>query len=59
VKGAHVSAPLEWKEVTHKLHPSQFNIENILDRVKKKGDLFKPVLTGTTNLDKALKLLNG
>ncbi len=54
-KGATVSTPLDWKEVTHKLHPSQFTIENILERVQKKGDLFEPVLTGTTNIEKALK----
>ncbi|WP_276502083.1 DNA ligase D [Terrimonas pollutisoli] len=57
-KGATVSTPLDWKEVTHKLHPSQFTIENILERVEKKGDIFKPVLTGSTNIDKALKNLN-
>ena len=57
-KGATVSTPLEWKEVNHKLHPSQFTIENILSRVEKKGDLFLPVISNTTNIDKALKLLN-
>lgn len=56
--GATVSAPLEWKEVTHKLHPSQFTIENIFERTEKKGDLFKLVLTGSTNIEKALKNLN-
>ncbi len=58
VKGAHVSTPLEWKEVNHKLHPSQFTIENIQARVEKKGDLFKSVLTGSTNIHQALKLLD-
>ncbi len=57
-KGATVSTPLDWKEVTHKLHPSQFTIENILSRVEKKGDLFLPVISNTTNINKALKLLN-
>lgn len=56
-KGATVSTPLEWKEVNHKLHPSQFTIVNIFKRLEKKGDLFKPVLTGTTNIGKALKNL--
>jgi bifunctional non-homologous end joining protein LigD len=58
VKGANVSTPLEWKEVTHKLEPSQFNMKNIFTRLKSKGDLFKPVLTGSNNIQKALKLLN-
>lgn len=57
VPGAHVSAPLDWKEVNHQLSPSQFTIENMLARVKKKGDLFRPVLTGTTNIKQALKAL--
>lgn len=56
-KGATVSTPLHWKEVSHKLHPSQFTIENTLARLEKEGDLFKPVLTGSTNIEKALKLL--
>jgi bifunctional non-homologous end joining protein LigD len=55
--GATISTPLDWKEVTHKLHPSDFTIENILERVKKKGDLFKPVLNAASNIDKALKNL--
>src|SRR6186997_643852 len=57
VSGASVSTPLEWKEVNHKLHPSQFTIENLLKRVEKKGDLFRPVITDSTNITKALKLL--
>ncbi|MEO5563076.1 MAG: DNA ligase D [Chitinophagaceae bacterium] len=56
--GATVSTPLDWKEVNHKLHPSQFTINNILERVKKKGDLFAEVLAGSTNIQKALKIFN-
>ncbi|MEP7377150.1 MAG: DNA ligase D [Chitinophagaceae bacterium] len=57
-KDATASAALEWKEVNHKLKPSQFTIENILERVEKKGDLFQPVITGSTDINKALKVLN-
>jgi len=57
-KGATASAALEWKEVNHKLDPSQFTIENMLDRVEKKGDLFLPVISESTDINKALKLLN-
>jgi bifunctional non-homologous end joining protein LigD len=57
VKGANASTPLDWKEVNHQLHPSQFNIRNIRERVQKKGDLFLPVLNGSTDIKKALKAL--
>ncbi len=56
--GATVSTPLEWKEVNHDLHPSQFTIENIFERVEKKGDLFSKVLTGSNDMLKALKLID-
>lgn len=56
-EGATASTPLDWKEVNHKLHPSQFTIENLLSRVEKKSDLFLPVITESTNIDKALKSL--
>ncbi|WP_205499683.1 non-homologous end-joining DNA ligase [Rufibacter psychrotolerans] len=42
--GAPVSTPLDWKEVKTGLHPSQFTIHNVPARVKKRGDLFQPVL---------------
>lgn len=57
--GATVSTPLEWKEVKPGLHPSQFNIHNIMERVKKKGDLFSAVLGKGIDLNKTLKLLGG
>ena len=57
VPGATVSAPLDWKEVNHKLSPSQFTIENIFQRIKNKGDLFLPVLSETNSIEKALKKL--
>jgi bifunctional non-homologous end joining protein LigD len=42
--GATVSTPLQWQEVKKGLHPSQFTIKNVPDRVKKLGDIFQPVL---------------
>ncbi len=42
--GATVSTPLEWKEVKKGLTPEQFTIRTIDKRLKKKGDLWKPVL---------------
>lgn len=55
--GATVSTPLEWKEVKPGLHPSQFHIKNVAERVKKKGDLFSAVLGKGIDLGKTLKLL--
>ncbi|MGM8363571.1 DNA ligase D [Flavobacterium sp. ARAG 55.4] len=57
VKGAWISTPLEWKEVDAKLHPSQFTIKNILKRLEKKGDLWRPVLGKGINIKKILTLL--
>ncbi|HEY0679239.1 MAG TPA: DNA ligase D [Chitinophagaceae bacterium] len=57
--GATVSTPLEWKEVKPGLHPSQFTIYNIMERLKKKGDLFSGVLGKGIDLNKTLKLLEG
>ena len=59
VPGATVSTPLEWKEVNHKLSPRQFTIQNIHQRIKKKGDLFLPVISGSNSIEKAMKALNG
>jgi bifunctional non-homologous end joining protein LigD len=55
--GATVSAPLEWKEVKRGLKLSAFTMHNILKRIEKKGDLFKGVLTGKTDLGKCAKKL--
>ena len=55
---ASVSTPLEWKEVNKKLHPSQFTLKNTAERLKKKGDLFKPVITLSNDIERALNLLS-
>lgn len=56
-KGASVSMPLEWDEVVPGLSPTDFNIYNALERIEKKGDLFKPVLGKGFDMEKALKNL--
>ncbi|HMH32539.1 MAG TPA: non-homologous end-joining DNA ligase [Puia sp.] len=53
--GAPVSTPLEWKEVKKGLSPLDFTMFNIMARLKKKGDLFKPVLQKGIELKDALK----
>lgn len=57
IEGARVSTPLGWNEVNEKLMPQQFTIKNILSRIKKKGDLFKPVLGPGFDMEKVLKKL--
>ena len=45
VSGARVATPLTWKEVEDmQIHPSDFTIKNIPERIRKNGDLFKEVL---------------
>jgi DNA ligase D-like protein (predicted polymerase)/DNA ligase D-like protein (predicted 3'-phosphoesterase) len=58
--GATVSAPLEWSEVeSRKISLKDFTIENMLERVKKKGDLFKGVLSEKQNLEEAFEKTKG
>lgn len=57
--GATVSMPLQWQEVKTGLSPSQFNIYNALERLKKTGDIFTPILKKGIDLKKCLKALGG
>lgn len=56
-KGASVSMPLDWNELKPGLLPIDYTIENALERIKDKGDLFKPVLGKGIDMMKALELL--
>src|SRR5581483_5653219 len=55
--GATVSTPLLWSEVKKGLDPSRFTIKTIFARLKKKGDLFKPVLGKGVDLAQATQRL--
>lgn len=58
VPGAPVSTPLEWKELTRELKPSDFTIETIIPRVKKRGDIWEDFRKHRgINMLKALKKL--
>jgi bifunctional non-homologous end joining protein LigD len=50
--------PLRWKEVKSGLKPSDFNIHNALQRIKKTGDIFSGILGKGINLEKCLKRLD-
>ncbi|WP_294217043.1 DNA ligase D [uncultured Chryseobacterium sp.] len=56
-EGASVSMPLEWNELKPGLKPTDFTIHNALERIKKKGDLFKPVLGKGIDMMAALEML--
>lgn len=55
--GATVSMPLHWDEVKKGLSIKDFNIKNSVERIKRVGDIFKPVLTDGIDLGKVLKKL--
>lgn len=55
--GATVSMPLYWEEVKKGLEMKDFTITNAIDRLKEKGDIFKPVLGKGINMSTALKKL--
>ncbi len=52
--GAPVSTPLKWTELKHGLKPTDFNIKNIEKRLKKVGDLWKPVMGNGVDMKKVL-----
>lgn len=56
-KGAPVSMPLEWTEVKAGLKPTDFNIHNAQERLKEKGDLYKPILGKGIDMLAAIKKL--
>lgn len=55
---APVSMPILWEELNFGLKPTDFNIYNALERIKKNGDLFKPVLGKGIDMLKALESLS-
>jgi len=55
--GAPVATPLDWKEVVRGLRPEDFRIDNTVERFRRVGDLFAPVLEGGQRLEPALEKL--
>ncbi len=56
--GAPVSMSLDWEEVKPGLKIADFNIQNAVQRVLERGDIFKPVLGKGINMRQALKKLS-
>jgi bifunctional non-homologous end joining protein LigD len=52
--GATVSMPLHWNEVKKGLKMTDFTIHNAVDRLKKEGDIFLPVLGKGINLKQVI-----
>jgi bifunctional non-homologous end joining protein LigD len=55
--GAPVSTPLRWEELKPELDFRDFTMDAVLERVRRQGDLFEPVLHGRQALGPALKTL--
>ena len=53
---APVSTPLAWDEVKRGLRPTDFRIDNAIERFERVGDLFAPVLKRKQKIEKALKI---
>jgi bifunctional non-homologous end joining protein LigD len=53
--GAPVSTPLHWYELTEGVRPRDFSMAVALERVRRLGDLFEPVLEGGQSLGPALR----
>jgi bifunctional non-homologous end joining protein LigD len=55
--GATVSMPLYWEEVKKGVKMKDFTIKNAMERIKREGDIFKPVLGKGIDLPKILEKL--
>ena len=53
---APVSAPVTWEEIERGIEIQDFRIDNMLERLKRTGDLFRPLLlqSGRFNLSRSL-----
>lgn len=56
--GAPVSAPLDWKELKKGLKITDFNIQNMPDRLQENQDIFQSVLHEKIDMEEALSHLN-
>jgi bifunctional non-homologous end joining protein LigD len=54
---AKVSTPLLWSEVNKNLDVSKYTIKTVPDRLKRVGDIFKPILGRGVNIKTAITRL--
>jgi bifunctional non-homologous end joining protein LigD len=57
--GAPVATPLDWNEVKPGFKPTDFRVDNTIQRFERVGDLFAPVLRGGQKLEQALERIQG
>jgi bifunctional non-homologous end joining protein LigD len=55
--GATVSTPLRWTEVQRGVRPGDFRIDNVFSRLRKVGDLFRPVIEERQDIGPAMDAL--
>jgi bifunctional non-homologous end joining protein LigD len=56
--GATVSTPVRWEEVAKgRIRPQDFRIDNVFARIRRRGDLFRPVLAEPQDLGPGMKAL--
>jgi len=53
-EGAPVSMPLDWKDVTPRLDPLDFNIRTVPERMARKGDAWKNLFKKRLDLNGVL-----
>jgi bifunctional non-homologous end joining protein LigD len=56
--GAPVATPLDWSEVKRGVRPHDFRIDNAVERFRRVGDIFAPVLEGGQRLEDAIAKLH-
>jgi DNA ligase D-like protein (predicted polymerase) len=56
--GAPVSTPLKWSEVKPGLRPTAFTIQTMARRLKRVGDLWRPLLNSSVDIEACMKRLS-
>lgn len=56
LNNAPVSTPVTWDELGS-IHPGDFTVSSIIDRINSVGDIFAPVLTDKQNIDHLIPLM--